>query len=603
MCRIAAILSKNVKTLDSNIGVMSNAMHRGGPDDYGCLVNEQLGYALGHRRLSIIDLSSAGHQPMIDEKNKIEIVFNGEIYNYKILKEELQKFGHIFSSESDTEVLIKGYKQWGAEDLLNKVKGMFAFVLIDLENKIFLAARDHAGIKPLYVAREADEIFFSSEIRAIKALDKNWEENPNWPIWFLTYGFLPEPITTLQNVKQIPRGHYITIDLETRKETLARYCSYEYNNNIVPYAEAVEKTRKLVDESIKRHLIADVPVGVFLSGGIDSSILAIIAQQQLTSPVETISIYFDDEKFSEKEYQEIIIKKTGVKHHLYKVTKDEFLASWNEIYDSIDQPSTDAINTHFICKFARQNGLKVVLSGLGADEIFGGYPSVKRAPKLNTYLRFAMLNKFLPSSIIGSYPRKKIEFLSKKIASSEYLLYRGLFAPTDVAKILNIKEADVWKELSTFSFQEDTLNLSAQNKATYYETAIYMQNQLLRDSDTQSMWYGLELRVPFLDRDLMNYVNNLHPSVKFPEIQTKPKPLLVDAYINDLPRQIWDRPKKGFTFPFENWFAYMNIFKNQQIIPIWAYENFKKGKLNFSRIWAIFLATPKKKLSQINKFD
>lgn len=587
MCRIAAIVSKNTSAIESNIIAITDAMYRGGPDDNGYIINKELGYALGHRRLSIIDLSMNGHQPMID--NDIEITFNGEIYNYLELKEDLIAKGHQFFSTSDTEVLIKGYKEWGVA-MLSKLRGMFAFVLVNKTTKTLFAARDHAGIKPLYIGRRQNEIIFSSEIKGIKATDPQWEENPNWRIWFLTYGFLPEPITTLQNVEPLPRGHYLIIDLETKKETQAAYCNYEYANNETDYTNAVATTKQLVDAAIKKHLIADVPVGVFLSGGIDSSILAIIAQQQQTSPIETISVYFDDEKYSEKEFQEIIIKQTGVKHHQYKITKEEFTSSWADIYASLDQPSTDAINTHFICKYAKKIGLKVVLSGLGADEIFGGYASTQRVNSFKNYNRLAIINKFLPTAILGDYPRKKIQFLSKKIAASEYLLYRGLFTPKDVAKILDIEVSKVWKTLSTATYLENISNLLPQNRAAYYETSTYMQGQLLKDSDTQSMWHSLELRVPFLDKDLMDYVNNLHPSIKFLPQTNKPKPLLVDAFIKELPKQIWNRKKQGFTFPFETWFAsYGEIYeffggsKQNEILNT-------NTKLNFVRLWCIWLS-------------
>jgi asparagine synthase (glutamine-hydrolysing) len=600
MCRIAAIVCDKVNSDDKRIYAMTEAMQKGGPDDFGYIINSDLGYALGHRRLSIIDLSPSGHQPMVDQETNTEIIFNGEIYNYKELKEELEHKGYQFNSKSDTEVLIKGYKEWGV-NMLPKLKGMFAFVLIDKTNQTLFAARDHAGIKPLYIARNRGDIFFSSEIRGIKAVDESWEEYSNWKIWFLTFGFLPEPITTLVNVKPLPRGHYIIINLANKEEKIVAFYNYNYNNNLVPYQEAVKKTKELVNQAVKRHLVADVPVGVFLSGGIDSSILAIIAQQQQTSPIETISIYFDDQEYSEKEFQEIIVKKTGVKHHFYKITKEEFLSSWSDIYESLDQPSTDAINTHFICKYAQKNGLKVVLSGLGADEIFGGYPSINRAPKFNHYKRLAIANKFIPTFINSSYPNKKLDFLDKNIEAAEYLLYRGLFTPKDVAKILGINEKEVWAEIKNFNFQENISMLIPQNKATYFETAIYMQSQLLKDSDIQSMWHSLELRVPFLDIDLMNYLNNLHPSVKFNKEKTKQ--LLVDAFIDVLPKKIWNRPKQGFTLPFGNWFKEMKIFTNPTIVPIWANSYFLKGKLNFARLWAIFLIAPKESLSTINDLD
>ncbi len=601
MCRIAAIFGGE-NNLESQIQSMTNAMHRGGPDDNGFLVNEDLNYALGHRRLSIIDLSPLGHQPMLSENKSIEIVYNGEIYNFLEIKEELKLLGHVFLSNSDTEVIIEGYIHWGV-DILEKLRGMFAFVLIDKNTNTLFAARDHAGIKPLYIGRKNETIYFSSEVRGLKAIDNNWAENENWKIWFLSYGFLPEPITTLQKVQPLPRGHYLTIDLKTKEENLVRYYQYQYQNNPISFEAAVSTTKELMLKSVKRHLIADVPVGVFLSGGIDSSLLTILAQQQQSSPIETLSIYFDDEKYSEKEFQDIIIKETGVKHHFYKITKDEFLESWNEIYESLDQPSTDAINTHFICKYANKLGLKVVLSGLGADEIFGGYPSVKHAQHINKYNVLAMMNKFSPIDFFTTYPKRKIQYLNTSIASKEYLFYRGLFTPKDIATILELDEKKVLTELTTYQFQEDISNTSSKNRAAYYDTAIYMQNQLLKDSDTQSMWHSLELRVPFLDRDLMDYVNNVHVDIKFPKNSSVPKTLLVEAFKDILPEPIWNRPKKGFTFPFENWFGGMQVFKDENYLPNWVYTKFKKGDFNFSRLWSVFLSNSSKKLATISKLN
>lgn len=596
MCRITAILSKDKKTLQ-NIHAMTKALQHGGPDDEGFIINNELGYALGHRRLSIIDLSDNGHQPMTSINNNYEITYNGEIYNYKELRNELLKLGYSFKSNSDTEVILNAFDCW-QEKMLTKFRGMFAFVIIDKINNIAFAARDFAGMKPLYIGNHLDgSIYFSSEVRGILSAVPQWQENENWKIWFLTYGFLPEPITTLQNVSPLPRASYTCINLNTLEQTTYSYKQYQYTQIKKDYKIATKNVKKLIEQSIERHLVSDVPVGIFLSGGIDSSILSIVAQQKVKSQIETVSIYFDDEKYSEKEFQEILIKQTGVKHHSYKITKVEFLNCWDDICKSFDQPSVDAINTYFICKYAKQNNLKVVLSGLGADEIFGGYPSIHRSKTYNTYQRLASLQFLIPKELIKSYPNKKIEFLKKRINASEYLLYRGLFTPSDVAKILNIEQQQVWQEISKMNFQEDISKFSNQERATYYETAIYMQSQLLKDSDIQSMWQGIELRVPYLDADLVEYVNNLHPSIKFINNNSKPKPLLVDAFIDVLPKEIWNRPKQGFTFPFENWFTTMSVFKNENLIPQWVYSLFTNRKVNFSRLWGVFLTNINKNKS------
>lgn len=576
---------------------MTDAMHRGGPDDNGHIVNTEQGYALGHRRLSIIDISPTGHQPMIDVSNSLEIVFNGEIYNYKELKDELISLGHNFVSESDTEVILKGYQEWRVE-VLNRLRGMFAFVLIDKKASTLFAARDHAGIKPLYIGKKNGNTYFSSEVRGLKALNK-WEENNDWQIWFLTFGFLPEPITTLNNVSPLPKGHYLLLDLTTKKEVVKQYYSYTYNSVSENYSTAVAKTRQLVEDSVKRHLVSDVPVGVFLSGGIDSSILTLIAQKQSYTQLETISIFFDDEKYSEKEYQDLIAQKTGVKHHSTKITKQDFIDSWDDIFESLDQPTIDAINSYFICKFAKQKGFKVVLSGLGADEIFGGYPSIKRSLQIKKFARLATLKKIIPESLINNYPAKKVEFLTAKITTSEYLLYRGLFTPKDVAEILNISPKQVLSVLSTYVYADKILNLNPQNRATYFETTVYMQNQLLKDSDTQSMWHSLELRVPFLDRDLMDYVNNLSTKTKFSQLHTKPKSLLVDAFIDELPAAIWQRPKMGFTFPFEKWFKEMSGKITHSDTNETNFKKFTQGRISVSRYWATLLV--KKSLTHITE--
>lgn len=586
MCRIAAIISDNTSILEQSIQRMNFSMQRGGPDDDGILVDEGIGFALGHRRLSIIDLSNNGHQPMHLQNSSLSIVFNGEIYNYAEIREELMKKGCSFNSNSDTEVVLHGYKIWG-EEVLQRLKGMFAFIIVNTQTKQIFAARDHVGIKPLYYSKQGNTIIIASEIKAFLAYNPNWEPNKEWPIWFLTYGFLPEPITTLSNVHTLPSGHFCTIYLETKQVITKAYyqLNYETKNNVT-YSEAKAQTKALMLQSIKRHMVSDVPVGVFLSGGIDSSLLTILAQQQQSSPINTLSIYFDDEKFSEKEYQDIVIKQTGVKHHSFKVSKEDFLAEWEEIFKSLDQPSIDAINSHFICKYAHQLGLKVVLSGLGSDEIFGGYTSFQHVKKLKRYQQIAVVNKLVPIFSNFKYPLKKLEFLSSDLENSEYLFYRGLFTPSDVAKILNLPIVKIKKTLNCLPNLAQNIT-HPQNKVSFNETAIYMKGQLLKDSDTQSMWHSLELRVPFLDIDLMTYINQLPPYIKYNG--KTPKNLLIDSFEDILDKRIWDRRKQGFSFPFQNWFKVMPFITQSNQIPQNNIKQFLANKITYSRLWAIYL--------------
>jgi len=587
MCRIAAIVSGNKDSLELGIRKMAGAMYRGGPDNEGVQINVDLGYALGHRRLSIIDLSAQGNQPMAYLSDRYWIIFNGEIYNYLLLKEELQAIGYQFNTHSDTEVILAGYDAW-KEELLNKLQGMFAFIITDTVAGTLFAARDCMGIKPLYIGKKSGDLYFSSEVKGFLAIDPNWEVNLDWRIWFLTFGFLPEPVTTLKNVKPLSKGHYFLIDLKTQESSEVKWYKPRFSYQHISRQDAVSITRQIVEDAVKRHLIADVEVGVFLSGGVDSSILALLTAQNASAPVRTLSIDFEDDFFSEKKYQDLIIEKAGTFHHSFVVKEQDFVHQWKEIFESLDQPTSDAVNSHFICKYAHEAGLKVVLSGLGGDELFGGYPSFHRTGIFQNLQRMSILYHGLPGSLL-KYPNKKIEFLKRRIKASEYLLYRGLFTPADTASILHITEKQVWDVISDYDpligIEE---NIGAKSKVSVLETDVYMLNQLLKDSDMQSMWFGLELRVPFLDKELVEFVRSLPDEVKFPH--KSHKYLLIEAFKDLMPEPIWNRKKQGFKFPFEIWLKKIPSFQNKWFVPKKYFKQFQNQKISASRIWGIFIS-------------
>jgi asparagine synthase (glutamine-hydrolysing) len=595
MCRIAAIVSENTHTLLDRIDVMTKTMAHGGPDDKGHYINETLGYALGHRRLSIIDTSALGHQPMISQDKRYVISFNGEIYNYAELKKELILKGCVFNTASDTEILLHGYGVWGIS-LLTKLKGMFAFVLVDNTSQKLIAARDHMGIKPLYVAKRAGDIYFSSEVKAFNAVYEGWEPNMDWRVWFLTFGFLPEPITTLKNVRPVKKGHYILYDLE--QNTCEEKQWYHRPKNIhadISVTEAVQTTRSLIEKAVERHLVSDVEVGVFLSGGIDSSIITLLASKANEigdkMPIKALSIEFEDAEYSEKIYQEQIAALAGTEHCSLLVTQHDFAKAWEDIHASLDQPTTDAINNYFICRFAKEKGCKVVLSGLGADELFGGYPSFNRTGQIQRLKNLSRL-QILKTGIAGpvfNYPTRKIDYFKKQIASSEYLTYRGLFTPADTAKILHITEKEVWRILSSYKMPYEYDNLKgAKNKVSAFECDVYMLNQLLKDADMQSMWHSVELRVPFLDVDVISYMHQLPENIKYPA--GGHKYLLVKAFKDILPANIVNRKKQGFVFPIQKWLGKMTAMQNDLLVPEKYYNKFKKGNLSFSRLWGIYLS-------------
>jgi len=584
MCRIAGIIGENKNRLDHDIALLTSVMHRGGPDDSGHYIDEHYSLALGHRRLSIIDLSEAASQPMHDITGRLIISFNGEIYNYLELRKELVAKGYLFKSYSDTEVILNGYTEWGIEGLLKKLNGMFAFLLFDKQKSKFIAARDHLGIKPLYYGKHGGRFYFSSEIRALKKLHPEWSENPDWGIWFLTLGFIPEPNTTLKNVSIIPKGHYLEFCLTSNSYKIIQYEKDTFHIEAYNAKEAIDLTKKTVTKAIEDQLIADVPIGVLLSGGLDSSIITTIAQRKHKEKLHSLSIYFDCERYDERKFQDLVVNRTGVIHKSFRVTEDLYMAELPSIIGAMDQPTIDGVNTYFISKYANEIGLKVVLSGLGADEFFGGYDSF--TPRNVKFQKLKTISKVF-GQFAGGYPLKKLSFLDEDRWYNNYLLNRGLFVPSDTAKITGYSQNKVNTILNTYFVSEIYPKLDDGNKISFEESTIYMQNQLLRDSDIFSMWHGLELRVPFLDKNVISLSKSISPNIKFNKNQKKY--LLIEAFKEDLPREIWDRKKQGFGFPFESWYPNHIYLRNTIFLPKEIQRKFEKGKLNFNRVWAVFL--------------
>jgi asparagine synthase (glutamine-hydrolysing) len=586
MCRIAGIadLSKTYD-LHRSVVAMRDSMHRGGPDDEGVLVDESARIAFGHRRLSLLDLSSAGHQPMIDTNSGATIIFNGEIYNFLDIKLELKAKGYQFRTATDTEVILAAYHAYGTA-CFARFNGMFAIAIFDkAQNKIILA-RDHAGIKPLYYYITNNQLVFASEIRAFKALNPTWPENPNWKIAFLTFGHLPEPFTTIENVHSMQKGSFLEVELNTLKNKLTAFNKFEFSNKITDLNEAVALVREKLDAAVKRHLISDAPIGLFLSGGVDSSLLTLIANKYIGNNLKTLSIVFEDASLNESPYQQLIVDKTNAHHHSFLVTEKEFREELPDILEAMDQPSTDGINSYFICKYARKYGLTAVLSGLGADELFGGYPSFNRTASLN------LIQKF-PSTLIGlsaMLPKekvRKIAFAERKDLVGHYLFNRGSYTPHQVAKLLGVSTARVGNMLEQVRVDKLPPGTDKKNKVSWIETNFYMQNQLLKDTDYMSMWHSLEVRVPFLDKELMQVAYSIAPEIKYDN--KIGKHLLIKAFADILPKEIWQRKKQGFTFPFHKWMRKVQL-NNSETDYIRIRKQYVSEKLHWSRYWAFLLS-------------
>ena len=594
MCRVAGIISEDSRTphLYQKVKAMCDFMQHGGPDDEGVLISEDGRLVFGHRRLSLLDLSAQGHQPMNDVKGRACIVFNGEIYNFQELRDILSRLGYEFKSNSDTEVIIAAYLEWGV-GAFEKFNGMFAFALYDIVKEQVFLVRDAAGIKPLYYSNKEGELIFSSEVRAFSKINPHWPSNPDWKLLLLTFGHIPEPYTTLKDVRSIEKGFYIQYDLPTsRIIKIAKYRQLGFTGiKIKDKEEAQTAIREKLHAAVKRHLISDAPIGVFLSGGIDSSLLTLLAAEGVDDKLHTLSVTFNEQGFSEKEYQQVIIEKVNCKHQNFHIGQKDFEDNLDRIIHAYDQPSDDGINSWFISKCAHDNGLKAVLSGLGADELFGGYPSFKRLDYLYLLKNLASpileLSKFLPS-----VPLRRLSWLQIRKPVGLFLTLRGLCTPQQAADLSGLSVREVFERIDSLQFSPFEENeIPKEEAASWLEFNYYMQNQLLKDSDYMSMQHGLELRVPFLDQDFVDTVYSITPSLLYKH-KGHPKQLLIDSFIDVLPEKIWNRKKMGFSFPFQTWF--MGIEPLKDVITqskngrqLWI--NFEQGQLHWSKVWAYYL--------------
>jgi len=564
---------------------MRDAMHRGGPDDAGIFIHPEFPLAFGHRRLSLLDLSGAGHQPMASKENAVVLSFNGEIYNFKEIRRELEGVGYSFRTQTDTEVILYSFKEWG-KDCFERFNGMFALSIWDEKAKEIIIARDYAGIKPLYYHISNDLFVFASEIRAFQAMDITWETEPIWLPIFLMFGHLPEPFTTLKGVHTLDKGSWMSVQLPSMEIKKKVYYSDHYETKIFDEETALELTRDILPAAVKRHLISDAPIGLFLSGGIDSSLLTLLAGPVLKDKLQTLSIQFEEAVYSEAAYQKIVIDITEAKHRSFQVSQGNFEDSMTDVLDAMDQPSTDAVNTYFISMYAKQCGLKAVLSGLGADELFGGYPSFNR-------FRWWRTLRFLPGFVSTGFGRLDNNRLSKLSYDryhpmlSLYLMNRGLHTVKKASALTGIPEKAIEDALNCVSVPLG-IDYASANANVAMETQLYMKNQLLKDADYMAMWHGVEIRVPFMDKELVEAINSIAPPVKFRK--DIPKALLIEAFATLLPAEIWHRKKQGFTFPFDQW-----LKKSEQLQPVNSAEvcvfaDFAKGKTHWSRYWAMKVA-------------
>lgn len=622
MCGIFGMVKREVSS--KILARAQRSLAHRGPDDAGTVIIEsgladgyQIGFA--HTRLSIIDLSPLGHQPMRDPSSGNWIVFNGEIYNFRDLRHELEAAGVDFQSHSDTEVMLAAYRVWG-EDCLARLRGMFAFALWDAQRKRLLLVRDPMGIKPLYYYQSQGYFLFASEVRTLLQTELVPRKiDSTGALSYLAFGSVYEPWTIVEGIRAVPPGHALTV--EQGSVSIHEYWS--------PLRSAIHSTEQdnpnrsgaragslpaVLRDAVLSHLVSDVPVGVFLSGGIDSSsLVAVMSNNGVRA--STFSLVFREAEFNEAQYSREVARIFETEHLEIPVAQEDILALLPDALRAMDQPTMDGINTYVVSAKARQAGVKVALTGLGADEMFAGYSNFRRVPGME---RVAARLKSLPriasrtlaaslAMVAGASDRnRKLAELAESRDSfvHPYFLLRGLFGRDEQMSLFATSLYDAARHDLDAVLQASVLAssmLDPVNRVSYLESHWYMRNTLLRDSDSMSMAHGLELRVPFLDRALVEACFQIPGREKLRG--HSPKSLLLASLGVELPSAVVNRPKRGFTLPFERWLrgAMRPVVEDSLLRPqadattldrgavrtVW--DRFLAGETSWSRPWSLFV--------------
>jgi asparagine synthase (glutamine-hydrolysing) len=619
---------------------MAACMQHRGPDGEGILANDSRapGVALAMRRLSIIDLPG-GQQPIWNEARDVAVVFNGELYNYRELRERLARTGHRFATQSDTEILVHAWEEWG-EECLSELRGMFAFAIIDFRKHftsgpVMFLARDPLGIKPLYYTQTEKGFAFASEVGALMQSGvASRKISQDAVTSFLLFGSVSEPVTMYEGVFSLPPGHRVLLYIPDRRRLPRPHPWWDPRRSPAAkdprrprtFAEATERLRPLLEDSVRAHLIADVPVGLFLSSGLDSGAIAALAAREHAG-IQSFTLTFPGTAYDESELTRVVAQRCGTKHAEIPLQGDAIPARLGEALRALDQPSMDGINTYFVSWAAREVGLKVALSGLGGDELFAGYSTFADTPRL---ARLAALAKFLPAALrratagmlqrifaIGRTPdaaaKAAAVWRAPERLPHPYFFGRTLFPPGQIEKLIEPRfrpstlAADGytleptwlgWLQLTT----DEARRMDPVAAVSWLEMRNYMASTLLRDTDSVSMARSLEVRVPLLDTPLVEFVKALpHEARCNVGVQ---KALLVEAMGDLLPADIRSQKKRTFTLPWEQWLrgplkARMeesfssiappldSLLNREGVRTVWG--SFLDGRTSWSRPWALFV--------------
>ena len=561
---------------------------------------------LGNTRLAIIDPSAAGHQPMNDPKNGNWITYNGEVYNFKDLRREID--GVRWFSNTDTEVVLRAYRKWGI-DAFRRMRGMFALAIWDTEKQELVLARDALGIKPLYYHVATNKFVFASELRALLASEFVPRRlSADGVDSFLSSGSVASPLTLVDGIKQLLPGHCLHVKADEAGKIALIETEFTVSNGEHTESsrdEAVARLRSELEESVRLHLVSDVPLGVFLSGGMDSSALVALMHRINERP-KTFSVVFDESTFTEAPFSRAVAERFNTDHTEIRLSSDRLIQVLPDAIAAIDQPTMDGINTFVVSKAVKDAGITVALSGLGGDELFAGYPSFRRAARL-AGISFTSKRVLRAAAGVGkvasnaSVRHHKFWQLANSDGRPEdvYRISRQLFSTESVLQITG-RKIDVDAKNGNHNSRDVINTIST------LELKGYMTNTLLRDTDAMSMAHSLEVRVPFVDAQVVDYVLLLPGEWKLSAKNLAPKPLLAEAVSDLLPRDFLARPKMGFTLPFEKWLqrnlraevssvledsprlsaAGLNV---QAVQKIWRNFLEKPRAVGWSRPWSLYV--------------
>jgi len=566
MCGICGYYSTSGVFSREELEKMSDALAHRGPDAEGIFLDGPVG--LGHRRLSIIDLSTSANQPMTSHNGRYVMVYNGEVYNFQEIKTQISnsKSQEIMETTSDSEVILEAFAIWGPE-FVNKLNGMFAIAIYDKVEKSMYFFRDRIGIKPLYYFWDGNNFAFASELKALKRsafIQHNISVNPVAINEYLHLGYIPEPHSSYKNIYKFPAGSWAKLD--NKGFEIKKY--WDINDKIssrliTDENEAKEKLKELLISSVKYRMISDVPFGTFLSGGIDSSLVTAIAQSISSEPVKTFTIRFDDAKYDESNYAKAIADYLGTHHHEYTVTEKDGMELIPDLINIYDEPFADssAIPTLLVSKMAKQH-VTMTLSGDGGDELFMGYGAYKWAERLNNPLikNFRTPISGALSLLSNRYQRAAHLFENvpqEQICSHIFSQEQYLFSRSEIKKIVN---PDFFNEFKLDENPELARNMTPAERQSLFDLKYYLKDDLLVKVDRASMHYSLETRVPLLDYRIVEFAYNLHPSLR--SRNGVSKYLLKQVLYDFVPATYFDRPKRGFAVPLEKWMK-SGLLKNE----------------------------------------